>query len=129
MNYLAIDLWNKRCWLAYTNMWFIFTLPCIDRVKLVLELKKLILEKEISNIIVWLPYDLYWINLIQLEKTKKFISKLKNIFPNIIINEIDERFTTFESLNILSDLKEKDIMKKKDSLSAYLILERFLNKK
>jgi len=130
MNYLSIDLWNKRCWLAYSNLWIIFTLPFVPRVRLVRELKKIILEKQISKIIVWMPYDLYLIDFKQLNKTKKFILKLKEIFKDIEIIEIDERFTTFESLSLLSEIwNKKNIKEKKDSLSAYLILERFLSQK
>lgn len=128
MNYLGIDLWDKRCWLAYTIEWIILTLPYRERVKLVWEIKKIILEKNISKIIVWIPYDLYWIQNKQLEKTKKFVLKLKNIFPNIDIVEIDERFTTIESINILSEIWEKNIKNLKDSMSAYLILETYFNK-
>lgn len=129
MNYLSIDLWNKRCWIAYTNMWIIFTWEIIARTALISELKKIIFQKDIKKIIVWLPYDLYWENKKQLERTKKFVWKLKEIFKNIEIVEIDERFTTFESINILNQIWEKDISGKKDSLSAYLILETYLNRK
>lgn len=129
MNYLSIDLWDKRCWLAYTNMWIIFTLPYVDRVKIIWELKKIIISKNISKIIIWMPYDLYWKDHVQLDKTKKFIQKLKINFPDIQIIEVDERFTTIESINILKDLWSKNIQDDKDSMSAYLILETFLNKK
>lgn len=129
MNYLSIDLWDKRCWIAYSNMWIIFTLPFVERFKLVWELKKIIIEKNISEIVIWMPFDLYWKDLRQLDKTKKFVLKLKQIFKNIEIIEVDERFTTFESINILTELwwNKKDILEKKDSISAYLILERFLS--
>lgn len=129
MNYLSIDLWDKRCWLAYTNMWIIFTLPYVDRVKIIWELKKIIISKNISKIIIWMPYDLYWKDHVQLDKTKKFTQKLKINFPDIQIIEVDERFTTIESINILKDLWSKNIQHDKDSMSAYLILETFLNKK
>ena len=129
MSYLSIDLGNKRCWLAYSNMWIIFTLPFIERFKLVLELKKIILEKNISKIVIWMPYDLYWKDKTQLDRTKKFILKLKTIFSNIEIIEVDERFTTFESINILNEFwNKKEIMEKKDSISACFILERYFAK-
>lgn len=129
MNYLWIDLWDKRCWLAYSNMWFIFTLPAVARFTLISELKKIIKEKNISKIVIWMPYDLYGKDLKQLNKTKSFVSKLKEILPNIEIIEIDERFTTFESISILTELgNKKDIQEKKDSMSAYLILERYLTR-
>lgn len=128
MNYLAIDLWDKRCWLAYSNLGYIFTLPFVPRVEIVSKLKKIIIEKEISKIIIGMPYDLYGIKKKQLEKTKKFSEKLKGDFPQLEIIEVDERFTTFQSLDVLSQLWEKNISDKKDSLSAYFILETYLDK-
>lgn len=130
MNYVGIDLWDKRCWLAYSNMWFIFTLDAVPRFTLVSELKKLLKEKDIWKIVIGMPYDLYGKNLKQLEKTQKFIIKLKQIFKDAEIIEMDERFTTFEAIWFLNDFwNKKEIMEKKDSMSAYLILERYLSKK
>lgn len=129
MNYLWIDLWTKNCWLAYTLEWIIFTLPQVERHILVNELKKIIKEKKIEVIVVWLPFDLYWKDKKQLDRTTKFIDKLKNIFPALKIEWIDERYTTFESLNILSSFEKKEnIASKKDSMSAFLILESYLDR-
>ena len=129
MNNLGIDLWTKRCWLAYTLEWIIFTLPWVPRIQLVNEIKKIIKEKNINKIVIWLPYDLFWKDHLQLDKTQKFISKLREILPSVSIDSIDERYTTFESLNILNQLDEKKSVKeKKDSLSAFLILESYINK-
>ncbi|MGE4444112.1 MAG: Holliday junction resolvase RuvX [Candidatus Altimarinota bacterium] len=128
MNYLAIDLGDKRCGLAYSNLGYIFTLPFVPRVEIVSKLKKIIIEKEISKIIIGMPYDLYGVEKKQLEKTKKFSEKLKGDFPQLEIIEVDERFTTFQSLDVLSQLGEKNISDKKDSLSAYFILETYLDK-
>lgn len=129
MNYLGIDLWDKRCWLAYSSEWFIFTLPWVARVEIVSAIKKIIKDKNIQSIVLWMPFDLYGKNLKQMEKTKHFSQKLKEIFPEMDIIEIDERFTTFQSLSILKESGNKDIANQKDSMSAYLILETFLNKK
>jgi len=52
---------------------------------------------------------LYNTDLKQLNKTKKFIEKLKIIFPDIKIDTIDERFTTFEAENILRSMKIKEM--------------------
>jgi len=129
MNYLSIDLWTKRCWIAYTVEGIIFTTPWVPRFNLINNLKKIILEKKIDVIIVWMPYDLYWIDKKQLEKTKNFVNKLKQIFKQIKIDIEDERFTTYESINILNKYEKKEnILDKKDSLSAFLILESYLNK-
>ncbi len=130
MNYLGIDLWDKVCGIAYTVEWVVFAWNAIVRTALVWNLHHLIQEKNIHTIVVGLPYDLYGIDTRQLEKTKKFISKLRSIFPNILIEEEDERFTTFEAYNILEwSVKSSLHKEKKDSLSALLILESYLYRK
>lgn len=129
MNYLRIDLWDKSCWIAYTNMWIIFMYKQVWRVSLISELKKIVKEKKIDVIVLWMPYDLYWIENKQLKKTISFKKKLSSIFKDLIIDVIDERFTTFEALKTLKELNIKDKSKNKDSLSAYFILESYLSKK
>lgn len=127
--YLAIDLWDKRCWIAIEIEWLIFPKAIIPRIKLIQNLKKYITEYKIWVIVVWLPYDLYWKKFKQLEKTKIFVEKLKKIFPEILIETIDERFTSFEAENILNEIWIKDKKWNKDDLSAVLILESYLKQK
>lgn len=123
--YLWIDLWDKRCWVAVEIEWIIIPKWILPRTKLISELKKYIKFYNIKVIVVWLPYDLYWKKLRQLEKTNIFIEKLKNIFPNIKIDWIDERFTSFEADNILDIIWIKNKEWNKDDISAVLILESY----
>jgi len=124
--YLWIDLWDKRCWIATYIEWIVFPKAIVLRPKLITELKKYIKDYNIEVIVVWLPYDLYWKNLKQLDKTKVFIWKLKKIFPRIKIEGIDERFTSFEADNILDNMWVKDKSWNKDDISAALILESYI---
>jgi len=124
--YLSIDLWDKRCWIAITIHWIVMPKGIVPRVKLIKYLKDLIKEYNIKVIVVGLPYDLYFKKLKQLEKTKVFISKLNEIFPNLKIDSIDERFTSFEADLVLDELWIKNKNWKKDDISAVLILESYL---
>jgi len=124
--YLWIDLWDKRCWIATYIEWIVFPKAIVLRPKLITELKKYIKDYNIEVIVVWLPYDLYWKNLKQLDKTKVFIWKLKKIFSKIKIEGIDERFTSFEADNILDNMWVKDKSWNKDDISAALILESYI---
>ncbi len=124
--YLAIDLGDKRCWIAITIEWIPIPKEIVNRTLIINTLKKYIKNYDIKVIVVWLPYDLYNTDLKQLNKTKKFIEKLKIIFPDIKIDTIDERFTTFEAENILRSMKIKEMNWKKDDISASLILESYL---
>ncbi len=122
--YLWIDLWDKKCWIAVYINGIVLPKTIVPRIKLINLLKKYINEYNVEVIVVWLPYDLYWKDLKQLEKTKKFSSKLQKIFPKQKIDFIDERFTSFEADNIVSDWKKWN----KDDISALLILESYLKK-
>ena len=124
--YLWIDLWDKRCGVAVYVEWLVFPKWIILRPKLITELRKMIKDYNIETIIVWLPYDLYWKNLKQLDKTNIFIKKLKEIFPNIEVVWVDERFTSFEADNILESIWIKEKRWNKDDISAALILETYL---
>ena len=126
--YLWIDLWDKRCWVAIEVEWIVLPKWIILRPKLITELRKLIKEYNIETIVVWLPYDLYGKNLRQLDKTNVFIEKLKNIFPKIQVETMDERFTSFEADLVLDSMWIKDKKWQKDDISAALILESYLNK-
>ena len=112
MNYLWIDLWDKRSWLAY-NVWnIIFSLDYVQRLDFYKTIKKIVLEKNIETIVVGLPYDLYDKDHKQLNKTLKVIERLKEVFPDLIIDSIDERFTTFQSYDILNQMwyKKNEIL-------------------
>lgn len=126
--YLGVDLWDKRCGIAIYVEKVVIPKEIIPRVKIIDSLKKYIKEYKIQTIVVWLPFDLYEKDKKQLEKTQKFIEKLKNIFPEINIEWVDERFSSFEAENILSFMWEKDFFWKKDAISAGIILETFLQK-
>jgi len=125
--YLAIDLWDKRCGIAVSVEWIAIPKEIVARTSLVNILKKYIEDYNIKVIIVWLPYDLYNTDLKQLNKTKQFIEKLKLIFPELKIDSIDERFTSFEATNILKSMNKKELEGRKDAISACLILESYLN--
>lgn len=124
--YLSIDLWDKRCWLAIYMQWVVLPKEIVNRVALIDTLKKYIKDYNIWVIVVWLPYDLYNKDTKQLDKTQKFIQKLKNIFPELKIDSIDERFTSFEADMILDQIWQKNKNSKKDDISAALILESYL---
>ncbi len=126
--YLWIDLWDKRCGISVYVQWVVLPKWIVPRPLLLTQLKKLIKEYGITTIVVGLPYDLYGKNLRQLDKTNLFIEKLKNIFPNLKIEWMDERFTSFEADFVLSSMWIKDKIWNKDDISAVLILESYLNK-
>lgn len=127
MSAIAIDLWEKKVWLAIEINNIAFPKKIVSRIEVVRELKKIFEEnKSIDTIVVWLPFDLYNKDTKQLDKTNKFIEKLKNIFIGKNIVWVDERFTTFEAINIKNKIDKNK--KQVDDISACLILESYLKR-
>lgn len=119
MNYIAIDLWNKRVWVAIARQNIAFAHSTVARPLIVSHLKKIISTEQVTHIIIWLPYDLYGIDTRQLEKTQKFIQKLTLILPDIIIIWHDERFSSFQASDWFSDHR--------DDIAAQCILQSYLD--
>ena len=127
MGILAIDYWDKRCWLAIEVENIAIPKKIVDRQKINTYISKYIKQYDINIIVVWLPYDLYWKDLKQLEKTKRFIRELKNKYKSVKIDSIDERYTTFEAERVLESIWIDEKKWKKDAISAALILESYIN--
>lgn len=120
MSYLSIDLWNRRCWIAISSQNIAFAHTSIVRTEIISWLKKYLRSNDfITTIIVGLPYDLYGKNTTQLERTQKFIEKLKNIFPGIEVIWHDERFSSFEASQGFDDHR--------DDIAAQCILQSYLD--
>lgn len=124
--YLAIDLWDKRSWIAIEQAWIVFPKEIVLRPKLIQTLKKYILEYKITTIVVGLPYDLYGKHHKQLEKTKQYMNYLSEQFPDINIEGSDERFTSFAADEISLEMWDNS---KRDDIAAALILETYLEQK
>lgn len=123
---IGLDLWNKRVWIAISEQWIAFPHSIIPRVEIIKILKKLIQEKKTQMIVVGLPYDLYWVDTKQLDKTQKFIEKLWSIFPKLEIVWYDERFSSFVSEQTLIQAWKNSQSQYKDDIAACLILESYL---
>ncbi len=128
-NYLSIDYWTKKTWLAI-NIWAIaIPLKIVQTEELINEIKKIVEERKIDNIIIWIANYDDWKESIHSKRTKKFAKIIKNFLPeNIKIVFHDEWYSTFEAKNSLeiTGIKQKDI-KKVDDMAAAIILQNYLD--
>jgi putative Holliday junction resolvase len=132
--YIGIDYGKKRTGISISdhNKVISFPLDTIDTKKLMIYLEGLIPNEKIEKVIIGKPLKLN--NQVhELENDIiKFIKSLKSIFPNIIIERVDERYTSKISNLIIrqSGIKQKSRMNKSiiDKISASLILESYLLK-
>ena len=132
--YIGIDYGKNRTGISISdyNKVISFPLDTIETKSLMIYLKDLIENEKIEKVIIGKPLKLnnqlheLEIDIIQ------FIKSLKSIFPQIIIERIDERYTSKISSLIIrqSGINQKSRMNKSiiDKISASLILESYLIK-
>lgn len=132
--YIGIDYGKKRTGISISdfNKVISFPLDTIETKNLIFYLKDLIVNEKIEKVVVGKPLKLNN-ELHELEiDIIKFIKSIKSIFPQIIIERIDERYTSKISSLIIrqSGINRKSRMNKSiiDKISASLILESYLIK-
>lgn len=118
---ISIDYGTHKSWLAYSVKDFCFahkTLPTRD---LSAYLRDWIIERDATEIIIWLPLNIDNTESKHSKKVRKYAQELKKIFPDISIILHDERLTTSEAeLSWVEDI---------DAESARLILESYMTSK
>jgi len=135
--YIGIDYGLKRTGVSISdyNKVISFPLDTIDTSTLIIFLEDLIPNENIEKVIIGKPINLNN-QLHELENDiLQFIELLQSNFPKIIIERVDERYTSKISSFIIrqSGVNKKSRMNKSiiDKISASLILESYLimNKK
>jgi len=135
--YIGIDYGLKRTGVSISdyNKVISFPLDTIATSKLIIYLEDLIKNENIEKVIIGKPLNLNN-QLHELENDiVEFIESLQSVFPKIVIERVDERYTSKISSFIIrqSGVNKKSRMNKSiiDKISASLILESYLimNKK
>lgn len=131
-NILAIDFGVKRVGLAFLIKETSFALPygtLENDDKIFISIKKIIDDEDISLIILGYPMTVNGYISERHSLIKEFADNLKKI-TNITLIFEDESYSTISSYDAQkkSNLKNNQIKKHKDEVSAQLILERYLLK-
>lgn len=94
-------------------------------------LDDIIKEYQVSTIVVGMPLNMDGSKTERVEKTEKFIHKLKCKYNQIKIETVDERLTTVQAHKTMNELGIKSKNKKNivDTISAVYILETYINNK
>ena len=89
-------------------------------------------DEEVESFVVGMPTNLNGTDTDATQPVKQFIEALKNAYPNIPVNTIDERLTSHEAQQsiIASGAKKSQRQNKGliDAVSASLILQTYLQK-
>lgn len=129
---LAIDYGGKRTGLAVTDpLQLIATgLETVPTADLLPFLKRYMAEEEVECVVIGLPKDLQNRDTNATGPVNKLITKIQNLFPNLVVKTIDERFTSSIAAQTmaLGGYKKKDRQNKGnlDKVSATLILQSYM---
>ena len=133
MNILSIDHGLKRIGLAIGNSDRKIATPIshinnMSEIFVIDQIKSIIKDYEIEEIIIGIPLDEDGNDSLQSDKVRKFAYLLKKNV-NLNLFGIDERFSSVDSEKILIDvdLSRKKRKKNIDSLSASNILQRYFD--
>ncbi len=132
---LAIDYGQKRAGLAITDKDRIIAtgLATVHVKDLIKYLKDYISKEEIDCIVVGEPLDMQSKASDSSRFIDPFVKHLKKQFPEIIVERMDERYTSQMAMQTMRDagLKKKSRQNKElvDKISATLILQSYLEMK
>lgn len=135
MRTLGIDYGDARTGLAVTDALGITaqgleTVTTNGNDKLLLaKLDEIFSKYEVDTIVIGMPLNMNGTETERVEKTKKFIHKLKCKYNKIKIETVDERLTTVQAHRTMNELGIKPKNKKGivDTISAVYILETYIN--
>ena len=131
---LGIDYGDSRVGLAMSDLLGI-TAQGLETInyngndkKLLARLDEIISEYSIDTIVVGMPINMNGTASERVEKTEKFIHKLKCKFNKVKIETVDERLTTVEAHRTMNFLEINKKKKKQivDTLAAVYILETYM---
>jgi len=137
MRVLGIDYGDARVGTAITDE-LGFTAQGLETIhhdgndkKVLSKLDEIMENYQIGTIVIGMPLNMDGSETERVEKTKKFIHKLKCKYNKIKIETIDERLTTVQAHRTMNELGIRPKNKKNlvDTISAVYILETYINKR
>lgn len=129
---LAIDYGTKRVGIAVTDSNQIIAngLTTIHSKDVIAFLKDYILKENVSCIVIGEPKRMNNMPSDVEQQIAPFVKHLKKLFPNLLIERMDERYTSKIAFQTMIDggLKKKDRQNKEtiDRISATIILQSYL---
>ncbi len=125
INYLGVDWGEKRIGLSLADSENRIATP-FKTIKNISELVKIILEEDINSVVIGLPKKMST-GTIENSNFSKFIKILRTrlVDKNISLEFIDERLSSVQA----DTLKVKEVKYERDSVSAMIILQSYLDKK
>ena len=132
---MALDVGDRRIGVALSDAGGILASPLTiieqaTQAQAITEILKIVREREVSAIIIGLPYSLNGSIGPQAEKVQVFVEELKQQ-TNLPIELRDERFTTATAVEYkkAASKKKPDRKTRYDAMAAAIILQEYLDEK
>jgi putative Holliday junction resolvase len=131
---IGIDYGSKRTGLAVTDPLKMIAQPLemVYTADLKMYLDSYLYEEDVESFVVGMPTNLNGTDTDATQPVKQFIEALKNAYPHIPVNTIDERLTSHEAQQsiIAAGVKKSQRANKGliDAVSAAIILQTYLQK-
>lgn len=132
---LAIDYGKKRTGIAVSDPLQIIAngLTTVETSRLLDFLHDYLQKEEVSTIVVGLPKQMNNELSENIRRIEPFVNRLHKLYPNLVIEYFDERFTSKMAHQSMIDggLKKKDRQNKAlvDEISATIILQGYMESK
>ena len=129
---VAIDYGSKRCGIAVTDNLQIIAkgLTTVHSTELINWLKDYFVKEIVERVVIGMPKSLRNEGTDATELVQRFVKHFKKTFPDMIIQTLDERFTSKMAKDVImnSGLKKKDRQNKAlvDEISAAILLQGYL---
>ena len=130
---LAIDFGRKRTGLAVTDSLRITANPLITIPTHTLEawLTEYFSKETVDEVVIGHPYQMNGDDSESMQYIQPFINRFRKVFPNMLLKEYDERFTSViaHQAMIAGGMKKKQRQDKSvvDKIAACIILEGYLD--
>lgn len=129
---MAIDWGKKRTGLAVTDPLQIIAtgLTTVETAKLLPFLKDYIVREQVEKVLVGMPANLDDSDTHATPMVREFIRWIKNNFPSLPVQEVDERYTSKMASRAMIDMgmKKKQRQNKAlvDEIAATIMLQEYL---
>lgn len=132
---IGIDVGKKRCGLAQTDLLQTIASPVgtfspdeiIDKIAHIVE------ESQVEGFVIGWPLMPNGKEGEATRMVQEFINRLKNLYPEIPVFKIDERYTSNQALDVMIEIgvpqKKRRKKERVDRIAAALILQAYLESK
>ena len=132
---IGIDVGKKRCGLAQTDLLQTIASPVgtFSPDEIINKIAQIVEESQVEGFVIGWPLMPNGEEGEATRMVQEFINRLKNLYPDIPVFKIDERYTSNQALDVMIEIgvpqKKRRKKERVDRIAAALILQTYLESK